>query len=260
MPTHVHMSGRTSWLLRTPCTGTLPKNTPTRRPFSGVQPARHNVRTQAAPEDQKPSEDIEQLRNKYFSQSGSEPPSSSASPPPPEPTSTSSSSSSDKGQQISQDPNGQPALPGSEAFRLNAVNPYALGRQARAAFDDLWTQVSALTYVTKRSVDESMDSPDSSFEAPQAAYTTVLVLGATGRVGRILVRKLLLRGYSVKALVRKREGRGAELPAAVQIVEGDLGSMSSCQEAVRDVNKVGDCSRSHRSGATWCFRRIRFQL
>ncbi|MEW5313772.1 MAG: hypothetical protein WDW38_005311 [Sanguina aurantia] len=129
-----------------------------------------------------------------------------------------------------------------EAFRINAVNPYALGRQARAAFDDLWTQVSSLTNVTKRSVDESMDSPDTSFEAPQAAYTTVLVLGATGRVGRILVRKLLLRGYSVKALVRKREGKSAELPSAVQIVEGDLGSMSSCQVAVKDVNKIIFCA------------------
>lgn len=238
MPAHVHMSGRTPGLLKTPCTGTLPRNIQSRRPFSSVQPARHNVRTQASPEDQKPSGDIEQLRNKYFSQPGSEPSASSSSTPPTEPPST--SSTSDKRQQLNQDPpNGQSPLPGSEAFRLNKVNPYALGRQARAAFDDLWTQVSALTYVTKRSGDDSMDSADSSFEAPQAAYTTVLVLGATGRVGRILVRKLLLRGYSVKALVRKREGRSAELPAAVQIVEGDLGSMSSCQEAVRDVNKVG---------------------
>lgn len=40
------------------------------------------------------------------------------------------------------------------------------------------------------------------FTIPDAAFTTVLVAGATGRVGRILVRKLLLRGYTVK--VRRR--------------------------------------------------------
>ncbi len=32
----------------------------------------------------------------------------------------------------------------------------------------------------------------------QASFTTVLVCGATGRVGRVLVRKLLLRGYKVR--------------------------------------------------------------
>ena len=37
------------------------------------------------------------------------------------------------------------------------------------------------------------------FESPDAASTTVLVAGATGRVGRVLVRKLLLRGYKVGA-------------------------------------------------------------
>lgn len=38
----------------------------------------------------------------------------------------------------------------------------------------------------------------SEFSSPQAAYTTVLVAGATGRVGRVLVRKLLLRGYKAR--------------------------------------------------------------
>lgn len=36
----------------------------------------------------------------------------------------------------------------------------------------------------------------------RARGTTVLVIGATGRVGQVLVRKLLLRGYNVRALVR----------------------------------------------------------
>lgn len=35
-----------------------------------------------------------------------------------------------------------------------------------------------------------------------ARNTTVLIVGATGQVGKIVLRKLLLRGYRVKALVR----------------------------------------------------------
>ena len=45
----------------------------------------------------------------------------------------------------------------------------------------------------------------------------MLVVGATGRVGRILVRKLLLRGYKVRAFVRQgeeaREEQQAQRPA-----------------------------------------------
>ena len=36
------------------------------------------------------------------------------------------------------------------------------------------------------------------FAIPGAQNTTVLAIGATSRVGHIIVRKLMLRGYSVK--------------------------------------------------------------
>lgn len=42
---------------------------------------------------------------------------------------------------------------------------------------------------------DDFQSPAEEFTSPTAQDTTVLVAGATGRVGRILVRKLLLRGY-----------------------------------------------------------------
>lgn len=102
-----------------------------------------------------------------------------------------------------------------------------------------------LTSPTKSFViDDAMEpSRDVEFAAPQSRYTTVLVVGATGRVGRILVRKLLLRGYKVKALVRRREGKLRDelqaIPSAVEIVEGDVGDVDSCQQAVRGVSKVG---------------------
>jgi uncharacterized protein YbjT (DUF2867 family) len=56
-------------------------------------------------------------------------------------------------------------------------------------------------------------------------------------VGRILTRKLLLRGYKVKALVRKRDGAEV-VPEAVELVEGDVGDNRDVQAAMRGVDKV----------------------
>mmetsp|Transcript_37095 Transcript_37095/g.82525 ORF Transcript_37095/g.82525 Transcript_37095/m.82525 type:complete len:614 (+) Transcript_37095:97-1938(+) len=165
-------------------------------------------------------EELDRLKQKFFSNAN--PGSTSSSSPQPQIT---------------------PDQAASGDNLLNSVNPYELGRQARRAFDDVWTQLSQLASPTKSFIIDDMLEPgrDSDFEAPQAAFTTVLVVGATGRVGRILTRKLLLRGYKVKALVRKKEGRGQEgygVPPAVEIVEGDVGELRDCQRAVRGVNKV----------------------
>ena len=47
-------------------------------------------------------------------------------------------------------------------------------------------------------------------------------------------RKLLLRGYAVKALVRsKDEEVKASLPRAVQVVYGDVGEPADCKEALK---------------------------
>ncbi len=68
-------------------------------------------------------------------------------------------------------------------------------------FDDVWQQFARLASPSRGSAG-SLDyaSPAEEFSSPAAASTTVLVAGATGRVGRILVRKLLLRGYKVSRL------------------------------------------------------------
>jgi uncharacterized protein YbjT (DUF2867 family) len=50
---------------------------------------------------------------------------------------------------------------------------------------------------------------------------TVLVTGATGKVGRHVVAGLLERGVDVRALVRRSVGSG--LPGEVHVVQGDLG-------------------------------------
>lgn len=129
---------------------------------------------------------------------------------------------------------------------IDNVNPYELGRQARRAFDDVWGQISSLTTPTKSYVFDDILDPSLSLEEDENSNdTTVLVVGATGRVGRILIRKLLLRGYKVKALIRLREGfRESKediqgLPSAVEVVTGDVGELKVCQKAIRGVDKVG---------------------
>ncbi len=99
---------------------------------------------------------------------------------------------------------------------LEDVNPVSLGRRSRAFVDDVWQRVLSLGSTRASGAASLADSYDlerrglfdgagGDFPAPQAANNTVLVVGATGRVGTILVRKLSLRGYTVRALVRNAQ-------------------------------------------------------
>ncbi len=58
---------------------------------------------------------------------------------------------------------------------------------------------------------------------------TILVTGATGRIGRHLVQQLVSRGASVRALVR--DPSKADLPAGVEIVKGDMLDIDSLRAA-----------------------------
>lgn len=139
---------------------------------------------------------------------------------------------------------------------LEDVNPVALGRKSRAAFDQVFKRLTSLTSIPGQSgsvtdgaayVDGVYDaellsgSSVGEYETPNAKFTTVLVTGATGRVGRVLIRKLLLRGYTVKALVR-RESDVEVLPGLVQVIVGDVGDKETIQNAMAGVNKVIYCA------------------
>lgn len=89
--------------------------------------------------------------------------------------------------------------------RLDDVNPVGLGRKSRQIFDEVWRKFSGLGQISRtiRTDDEASifireGGPMCEFAIPGAQNTTVLVLGATSRVGRVVVRKLILRGYTVK--------------------------------------------------------------
>lgn len=90
---------------------------------------------------------------------------------------------------------------------LEDVNPVGLGRRSRQLFDEVWRKFSGLGQIsstTRPDQREALDAlliregPMCEFAIPGAQNTTVLVVGATSSIGRIVVRKLMLRGYSVK--------------------------------------------------------------
>ena len=60
---------------------------------------------------------------------------------------------------------------------------------------------------------------------------TILVTGATGKVGRQVVNESLKTGHRVKAL--SRYPASATLPAGVEVVAGDLSKPDSLVPALR---------------------------
>jgi uncharacterized protein YbjT (DUF2867 family) len=65
---------------------------------------------------------------------------------------------------------------------------------------------------------------------------TILVTGATGRIGRHLVQQLVARGAPVRALVR--DPATAELPPGVEVVQGDLLDLPALRAAFEGVRTL----------------------
>lgn len=66
--------------------------------------------------------------------------------------------------------------------------------------------------------------------------TTVLVMGATGKVGRRVVSGLLDEGIAVRAMTRHPET--AAFPAQVEVVEGDVGRPETVEAAARGIRSA----------------------
>lgn len=71
---------------------------------------------------------------------------------------------------------------------------------------------------------------------PHAAQTTILVLGATGPTGRLIVSQALARGYEVTALVRSPE-KAADMKG-VRLVVGDARDEKTMRQAVTGQDAV----------------------
>src|ERR1700744_3449886 len=70
-----------------------------------------------------------------------------------------------------------------------------------------------------------------------APRMTVLVVGATGSVGRLVVEEALRQGLSVRALVRDNR-KARQLPAGAHVFVGDVTQPETLTPAVRDVDAV----------------------
>jgi len=77
---------------------------------------------------------------------------------------------------------------------------------------------------------------------------TILVIGATGTVGRHLVPQLVGRGHPVRAFVRNP---AAELPAGVDRAVGDLADPASLVPALDGVDAVYLACGNHPQQAAW---------
>ncbi|KAJ8431523.1 hypothetical protein Cgig2_009760 [Carnegiea gigantea] len=145
---------------------------------------------------------------------------------------------------------------------IEAVNPVGLGRKSRQIFDEVWRKFSGLGQISRTQYDPpdllvyGDGAPLCEFTVPGAQNTTVLVTGATSRIGRLVVRKLMLRGYTVKALVRRIDQEVIDmLPRSVQLVVGDVGDPSSLKAAVDGCNKIIYCATA-RSTITGDLNRV----
>ena len=65
----------------------------------------------------------------------------------------------------------------------------------------------------------------------------ILVTGATGNVGSLVVTELIKRGAEVRALVRKQPDAG-KLPAEAEVAVGDLLDPVSVEKAMQGVDKL----------------------
>lgn len=96
---------------------------------------------------------------------------------------------------------------------------------------------------------ERQPDPTDPIEATRTR-PTVLVLGATGFIGGVLIRRLRQQGTGVRALVRDPSG-SADLLASqgVEVVRGDITETRSVEAALDGVQHVYHLAKG--SGSTW---------
>src|ERR1700730_13768988 len=70
----------------------------------------------------------------------------------------------------------------------------------------------------------------------------IIVTGATGKTGSIVVTELLKAGYPVRALVHREDGRSARLKAqGTEITVADMSDVERVADALKDVQRAYYC-------------------
>lgn len=63
---------------------------------------------------------------------------------------------------------------------------------------------------------------------------SVLIIGATGHLGKPVVKEFIAAGYQVRALVRRPNLARPQLPAGVELITGDIFDEKSLRAAIRE--------------------------
>lgn len=66
---------------------------------------------------------------------------------------------------------------------------------------------------------------------------SVLVVGATGSIGRLVVEEAIRQGHTVRALVRTRD-KARQLPSEAEVVIGDVTKPGTLPGAVDGIDAV----------------------
>src|SRR5262249_36611060 len=70
----------------------------------------------------------------------------------------------------------------------------------------------------------------------------IIVTGATGKTGSVVVNELLKAGYPVRALVHKEDGRSGHLKAqGAELAVADMSDVERVGEALKDVQRAYFC-------------------
>jgi NAD(P)H dehydrogenase (quinone) len=70
----------------------------------------------------------------------------------------------------------------------------------------------------------------------------IIVTGATGKTGSVVVNELLKAGYPVRAMVDQEDGRGARLKAqGAEVVVADMSDVERVVDALDDVQRAYYC-------------------
>jgi uncharacterized protein YbjT (DUF2867 family) len=138
-----------------------------------------------------------------------------------------------------------------DASLLDIVNPFKAGKKLRSALQSL-TGIPDTTksiYLDDRiGVGLSLAERNPSLQR-QSDYTPeVLVVGATGEVGRLVVKRLLLDGnFRIRVLVRDLYSKTLNLLGpGVTYCQGDLSNYESLEYALTDVDKIVFCAGAPR--------------
>lgn len=108
-----------------------------------------------------------------------------------------------------------------------------------SAARDFLAGIRRATGFTSDGVAEEFDDDRMQVFSPEDAPPEVLIIGATGRTGRIIARKLVLRGYRVRVLVRNLYSATLDVVGTgVSYVKGDLLDYESLLEATADADKI----------------------